>query len=434
VDEIAQALPDCFISRAGAHPADVAMAAKVGQIIETEGHRVVLQQWDFANRNFMERMDAALASGARVVAILTPQYLATDYCAAEWMHALDGDPLNRKGRLIVLRAAECEPKGLLRTIASWDLAPIRDRDDLLTDIVKAAIMPDAERRHVGAARTHWREARALLHEAIKPTPSFTGRDEHLQKIRDGSGWTRTRLPPLLSRQLSPALAASANRPWRASMRGSPKTVTPGSGGSMRRATLAPRAGVRSNTASPTWAITSSEDWRRLRIAAKQHCIRSTFSPWLLIFDNVDDPRVLEVWRPRGKVHVLVTSRISNWSLGVSPIEVDAWEPPEAIAYLTREIGRANLSRAQLAELAEVLGRLPLALSHAAAYLRRRKPVTIKDYLDVMPRSCRSRCPWGPAQLGALEGGVHRWEADIRNRFLSELVIVSPTPAPPYRIA
>src|SRR6266436_2291457 len=181
---MSQGLPDFFVSRAGAHPADVAMAAKVGQIIEAEGHRVVLQQWDFANRNFMERMDADLASGARVVAILTPQYLATDYCAAEWMHALDGDPLNRKGRLIVLRAAECEPKGLLRTIAYWDLASVRDRDDLLTDIVKAAIMPDAERRHVGAADAHWREARTLLHEAIKPTPSFTGRDEHLQKIRD----------------------------------------------------------------------------------------------------------------------------------------------------------------------------------------------------------------------------------------------------------
>jgi hypothetical protein len=85
-------LPDFFVSRAGAHSADVAVASKVGQIIEAEGHRVVLQQWDFANRNFMERMDAALASGARVVAILTPQYLASDYCAAEWRHALEGDP------------------------------------------------------------------------------------------------------------------------------------------------------------------------------------------------------------------------------------------------------------------------------------------------------------------------------------------------------
>jgi hypothetical protein len=57
-------------------------------------------------------------------------------------------PLNKKGRLIVLRAAECEPKGLLRTIAYWDLVSVRD-DGLLADIVKAAIMPDAERRRGG---------------------------------------------------------------------------------------------------------------------------------------------------------------------------------------------------------------------------------------------------------------------------------------------
>jgi hypothetical protein len=142
VDQASEPLPDFFISRAGAHPADVAMAAKVGAIIEADGHRVVLQQWDFRNRNFMERMDAALATGARVIAILSPEYLATDYCAAEWMHALDGDPLNRKARLIVLRCAPCEAKGLLRTIAYWDLVPIKGRDDLLADIVKAAIMPD----------------------------------------------------------------------------------------------------------------------------------------------------------------------------------------------------------------------------------------------------------------------------------------------------
>ena len=96
-------------------------------------------------------------------------------------------------------------------------------------------------------------------------------------------------------------------------------------------------------------------------------------------------RTVDVWRPRGNVHVLVTSRISNWSLGVSPIEVDAWELPEAIAYLVRETGRADLSETELAELAEALGRLPLALSHAAAYLRRRKAVTIKDYLGDLDR-------------------------------------------------
>ncbi len=72
-----QALPELFISRAGANPHDVAMAAQVGRLLEGQPHnkRVILQQWDFPNRNFMERVDAALKGGARVISILTPEYL-----------------------------------------------------------------------------------------------------------------------------------------------------------------------------------------------------------------------------------------------------------------------------------------------------------------------------------------------------------------------
>ena len=335
VDAVSQILPEFFISRAGAHPADVAMAAKVGATIEANGHqgRVVLQQWDFANRNFMERMDAALASGGRVIAILTPQYLASDYCAAEWMHALDGDPLNRKGRLIVLRTAECDPKGLLRTIAYWDLVPVRD-DGLLADIVKAAILPDAERRRVGAAGAHWREARALLHEAIKPTPSFTGRVEHLQVIEDAL-WSRKDEVIALTQ---------------------PAAVT-GLGG-VGKSTLARKYAwrTRERYAGVWWLNAASdpgaESWGEVEqglVALGDHYLRGLAQaddrakaahytlnlladggfakPWLLIFDNVDNPRVLDAWRPRGGVQTLVTSRIGNWSSSVSAIEVDAWKLP-----------------------------------------------------------------------------------------------------------
>jgi len=61
-----QELPEFFISRAGA---DAPFAEAIGRIIVNAGQRVVLQQWDFANRNFMERMHAALSSGARVIAL-----------------------------------------------------------------------------------------------------------------------------------------------------------------------------------------------------------------------------------------------------------------------------------------------------------------------------------------------------------------------------
>ncbi len=388
MDGAAQKLPDFFISRTGA---DAPMAAKVGQILEAAGHRVVLQQWDFANRNFMAEMDAALASGARVISILTPQYLMTDYCAAEWMHVLAHDPLNRKGRLIVLRAAECEPRGLLRTIAYWDLVKVRNDDDRLANIVKAAIMPDADRRLAPGAR-YWREARPLIHEAIKPTPSFTGRDGHLLKI-DGALWS--------GKQEAAAITQ-------------PAAVT-GLGG-IGKSTLAREYAWQAQEGyAGVWWLNAASDkdavsWEGVeqglvdlgdhyipglakaqdRAKAAEYTLdflaHGGFTkPWLLIYDNVEDPRVLTSWSPRGNAHALVTSRISNWSMGVAPIEVDAWALPDATAYLVKETGRGDLPEASLAELAEALGRLPLALAHAAAYLRRRKAVTVQDYIADLDR-------------------------------------------------
>ena len=109
--------------------------------------RLTLEQWDFANRNFMERMHAAIESGARVVALLSPEYLQSEHCTAEWMNAIADDPLNKKGRLVVLRIAECAPVGLLRAIAYWDLVPILADRTLLADVVRSAV--SEERRNAG---------------------------------------------------------------------------------------------------------------------------------------------------------------------------------------------------------------------------------------------------------------------------------------------
>jgi hypothetical protein len=177
--------PDFFISRAGA---DAAFASVIGHILEDAGHRVVLQQWDFANRNFMERIQAALSSGARVIALLSNDYLASKYCEAEWLNALAGDPLNNDARLVVLRISECKPMGLLSGLAYWDLVPVRDRFDLLHDIVLTAVQPGRCKDGGPAAlpqhlRDYLHAARPVLHPEIRPTASFTGRADELDAMK-----------------------------------------------------------------------------------------------------------------------------------------------------------------------------------------------------------------------------------------------------------
>ena len=373
------------------------MAAKIGMILEQAGYRVILQQWDFANRNFMERMDAALASGARVIAVMTPQYLATDYCAAEWMHVLGGDPLNRKAKLIVLRTAPCEPLGLLRNIAYWDLVPICHDDGLLADIVHAAIMPDADRRAAPVA-CYWREPQALLHAHIKPTSSFQGRKVEFAKIEKAL-WS------------NPTHLAAITQP----------TAVTGLGG-IGKSALAREYGwgEQARYAGVWWLdaerIYGAAGWdgieqgltelgdhyipglatARDRAKAARHALaflsKGGFDkPWLLIFDNVNDARALSEWRPASNVHVLATTRIGSWQAAVTPIEISELQLHDAVAYLRQESGRADIPEASLQTLAEVLGCLPLALAHAAAYLRHRRTVAVDAYLGDLSRHM-SRAP------------------------------------------
>ena len=164
-----------FISRAGA---DGPMAAEVGRTLEASGYSVILQQWDFANQNFMAKMHEAIAGGARVLALLSPEYLASEHCSAEWQNSIAGDPLNSKSRLIVLRAVECEPPGLLAGIAYWDLVPVLGNPAMLAEVVLNAVRND--RRDAASSGTYWRGPRAIIDtETIRPMASFTGREDVL---------------------------------------------------------------------------------------------------------------------------------------------------------------------------------------------------------------------------------------------------------------
>ncbi len=104
-------------------------------------------------------------------------------------------------------------------------------------------------------------------------------------------------------------------------------------------------------------------------------------PILLVFDNLEHERLLRTWRPQATSHTLVTSRHAAWSSDVQAIGLDTWEADEAANYLRRESGRADLSDAEAHEMAEALGGLPLAFAHAAAYLRDTRTVSARRYLE-----------------------------------------------------
>ncbi len=111
--------------------------------------------------------------------------------------------------------------------------------------------------------------------------------------------------------------------------------------------------------------------------------------WLLVFDNADDPQVLEVlqgWLPSGSSagHVLVTSRARVLeALGlVSPLALETLPAAESTAFLLKRTGRQQAEAGEVtgaSELAAELDGLPLALEQAAAYVLDRD-VPFAEYL------------------------------------------------------
>ncbi|MFI0939494.1 tetratricopeptide repeat protein [Streptomyces sp. NPDC021020] len=97
--------------------------------------------------------------------------------------------------------------------------------------------------------------------------------------------------------------------------------------------------------------------------------------WLVLLDDVADPADLKgLWPPDSPTgRTLVTTRRRDSALtgtGRRRIDVGPFTPDEASAYLAGVLAAHDRTEpaVELAALAEELGRLPLALSQAAAYL------------------------------------------------------------------
>ncbi len=93
------------------------------------------------------------------------------------------------------------------------------------------------------------------------------------------------------------------------------------------------------------------------------------APWLLVFDNADDPRKLGRHLPGpGPHHVIVTSRRPDWgTLAGEVVELTTWTPGQGADFLLLRLGKPEAERTAAEALSEAMGGLPLALEMAASY-------------------------------------------------------------------
>jgi NB-ARC domain/Tetratricopeptide repeat len=120
--------------------------------------------------------------------------------------------------------------------------------------------------------------------------------------------------------------------------------------------------------------------------------------WLLVFDNAAEPAELQRYLPAGRPggHVIITSRQPEWPSYIAPesVEISPFSENEAVEFLRRRVpglaaddaegmrlgGEEDARRVSEARrLAAELDYLPLAVDHAAAYLRETKQ-SVDEYL------------------------------------------------------
>jgi tetratricopeptide (TPR) repeat protein len=108
--------------------------------------------------------------------------------------------------------------------------------------------------------------------------------------------------------------------------------------------------------------------------------------WLLVFDNADDAAMLKPFLlGTAKGHILLTSRAQDFQdLEIlNPVELEELPVEDATAFLLKRCGREAAEadeRDAARELASELGRFPLALEQAAAYMAETK-ATFPRYLE-----------------------------------------------------
>ena len=110
--------------------------------------------------------------------------------------------------------------------------------------------------------------------------------------------------------------------------------------------------------------------------------------WLLVYDNAEDAQALQAVLPATTAsghHVLITSRLPLWQ-GMPTMALDVWQDHEALPFLQQRLPEA--AEADLLELNQELGGLPLALEQACAYLAN-TGIPIASYLQRLQEPLRA---------------------------------------------
>lgn len=369
--------------------ADRAWAEWIAWILEEDGHRVLVQAWDFVpGSNWTQSMQEGVTRATRTIAVLSDKYLTSMFGTAEWQEAWRQDPDGAERKLLPVRVEDCERPGFLGSVVGVDLfgreearAKAKLRGAVAHAIegrAKPRTPPGFPGRAIRKAAKFPGSLPTVWWVAARNV-NFTGRDDELARIeRDLSKGTLTvhslhGLGGVGKSQLAIEYAhthtAAYDLVWTIAAE-EPATFPD------QFARLARELG-----AEPA---SDPDDLR-----GQVHRLLAGVAGWLLIFDNANEVDDIRLWLPAVPLppgipgHVIVTTRRGGFRALGTVLDLDVIDVAAAVRVLRARA--PHLDAAVAEQIAEELGRLPLALEQAAAFLDR-VPMAPDEYLRILRTS------------------------------------------------
>lgn len=323
--------------------ADITWAEWIAWELEEAGHPTIVQAWDFRpGFNFVSRMQQALKEAERVVAVLSPDYLAAEFTQSEWAAAFAKDPRGEKGLLLPIRVRECDLEGVLPQIVYIDLAKLEEqaaRRALLEGVKAERAKPPVRPSFPGASQS---SPQPLVFPGSLPTlwniphqrnPYFLGREDLLDELHAAltSGRAEERRRAVYGRGAVGKTQVAIEYAYRYAHEYSLVWWLRSEEPAVLAADYAGLYGKLGLRPADTRDQKYMNDSVRLALEAR--------AKWLLIFDNAVEPEeVLGYFPSAGGGHLLITSRATGWdTVGVGGHELEPLSDDAAAEFLLKKI-------------------------------------------------------------------------------------------------